>query len=200
MDTYESRNSRNNHVAPVVDNRVRNLTVKSPYFRNGLVKAKLSWLVSDSNSLAASSINSASINSIVIEQPVFTITWFPIKCSSDSLTTLSTPITASTINTNFEIYELVYNCDYVVNVRLEAASKSESHIGSSSLNPAPPQIASAQFKVPGCKAIQIVGLIRPRCYIGKAKAPKVTEVIKYATNKVEIFDITVIPCNRVRRC
>lgn len=167
-DPSESRNSRNNHVQPSVnENRILNLTVKNPYFRNGLVKAKLSWfLTSDSNS-ASSDINSASINSIVLEQPVFTITWFPNKCVNKQgipLSTLPTPITASTINTNFEIYEVKYNCDYVVNVRLDSTTKSA--VGSSSLNPSPPQLASTQFKVPSCNEIEIVGHIRPRCYNG----------------------------------
>lgn len=170
-DVYD-RNSRNNHVQPSANqNRIRDLTVKNPYFRNGLVKAKLSWLLSsDSNSASGENINSASINSIVLEQPVFTITWFPNKCvneQGDLLNTLPTPITASTINTNFEIYDIKYNCDYVVNVRLDSTTKSA--IGSSSLNPAPPQLASVQFKVPSCDQIEIVGKNQPRCYHGNRR-------------------------------
>lgn len=166
-DVYD-RNSRNNHVQPSAnENRIRDLTVKSPFFRNGLTKAKLSWfLSSDSNSASGDNINSASINSIVLEQPVFTITWFPNKClDEDNVPTvkLPTPVTASTINTNFEIYDLHFNCDYVVNVRLESTTKST--VGSSSLNPAPPQLASTQFKVPRCEEIEIIGKISPqRCY------------------------------------
>jgi len=140
-----------------VENRIRDLTVQRPYFRNGLVKAKLAWQYSATESTV--NANSASINSIVVEQAMFTITWFPIKCLQQKL---PTPITATTINTHFEIYELKYNCDYVINVRLE--SRSNTGGVSSSLNPAPPQIASAQFKVPSCSDVEILGRIRPRCF------------------------------------
>lgn len=160
IEIYQPRNLHNNIQ---LENRILNLTIKEAYFRNGLVKAKLSWLLSESN--RRDNLGSASIKSIVIEQPMFTITWFPIKCiteNGESLGSLPTPITASTINTNLEIYELKYNCDYVVNVRLEN-NKIDSSI-SSSINPTPPQVASTKFRVPECNSVRIIGNIKPRCY------------------------------------
>lgn len=137
-------------------NQISNLTVLEPYFRNGLVKAAITWSLSNQQT--------ASINSL--DQAMFTITWFPITCSTDL--TLPTPITATTISTEFEIYELRYDCNYVVNVRL--ATKAPR--GSTSLNPTPPQVASGQFRVPSCSQVQILGHIRPRCYQSPLLEPK----------------------------
>lgn len=156
-NNYELPNNNQMTATRNAENRIRNLTIKKPYFRNGLVKAKLAWRFSDDTE-AANTANSASINSIIIDQPMFTITWFPIKCTQHKL---PTPITATTINTHFEIYELKYNCAYVINVRL--ATKPNTGV-SSSLNPSPPQIASAQFSVPSCGMVEIVGRIEPRCF------------------------------------
>jgi hypothetical protein len=139
----------------------------------------------------------ASINAkTIVDQPMFTLTWFAIKCfkssqqpnenkkeeeenNNDAMMTptvtmsqrhLPTPITATTINTHFEIYELKYNCDYVVNVKLatpasvaNTISPSDS-LSSSLKRPIPPQIASAQFKVPSCSQIKLTGRIQPMCY------------------------------------
>lgn len=151
---------------------IKSLLVQTPYFQNGLVKAKLSWQVDNNmdettkkkeeilNSKMEASINAKTI----IDQPMFTITWFAIKCvkSDDEQTNvvvtmsqrlLPTPITATTINTHFEIYELKYNCDYVVNVRLAAPVNTLPDSLSSSLKrPIPPQIASTQFKGKNFKA------------------------------------------------
>jgi len=161
---------------------IRNLSINSPYFQNGLVKTKLSWQIEDNDS-SKQTKDEVSIH-LITDQPMFTITWFAIKCISAKTGTteqkqLPTPITATTINTNFEIYELKYNCDYVVNVRLSnnnnnnnnnKQQQNENKAISSSLNsrPAQPQIASAQFKVPSCNQIKIVGRIRPICYTATA--------------------------------
>ena len=101
---------------------------------------------------------------------MFTITWFPIKCENQhgKTPTLATPISASTINTHFEIYDLIFNCDYVVNVRLVSPGRSSQSSAQSSIlqksNSQPPQIASAQFKVPPCAQIKFKGRLAPFCY------------------------------------
>jgi hypothetical protein len=126
---------------------------------------------------------------------MFTITWFAIKCSSssssssssntkpDSTVTLAqkslpTPITATTIITQFEIYELKHNCDYVVNLKSSNVNKPlvsssvDSLTGSSIVPRQPaPQIASTQFKVPTCNAIKVFGRIRPTCLLQPATQP-----------------------------
>ena len=101
---------------------------------------------------------------------MFTITWFPIKCEKQhgKAPTLATPISATIINTHFEIYDLIYYCDYVVNVRLASQSRSSQSGAQSSILPKthslPPQIASAQFKVPPCAQIKFKGRLAPHCY------------------------------------
>lgn len=159
----------------IIQDQISNLTVKNAYFRNGLVKAKIAW----------SNKHHESINSI--NQQMFTITWFAITCT-DTTSNLPTPITATTISTSFEIYELKYNCNYVVNVRLA----TKSNRGSSSLNPAPPQVASAQFKVPSCNSVNIIGHIRPRCYLhNNQKSP--TPSNKHLTTTKRPLIITTTP-------
>ncbi len=165
---------------------IRNLSIQPPFFLNGLVKAKLSWQIEENNSkIQLKQPEEISINYIT-DRPMFTITWFAIKCiESKSMLLqkqLPTPITATTINTNFEIYELNYNCDYVVNVRLAYNKKTEkasSTLLSSSLNRSVPlQIASAQFKVPSCSQIKLIGRIRPICYTSKTKSDFVLNIDK----------------------
>jgi hypothetical protein len=157
---------------------IKNLLVQPAYFQNGLVKAKLSWQVDynkEASSLTPKSSGSLLASTILIaDQPMFTITWFAIKCSTTPSQTLSvtisqrqlpTPITATTINTHFEIYELKYNCDYVVNVRLAAAATAAASTSPQIIQQQqPPQIAPAQFKVPACSQIKIIGRIQPLCY------------------------------------
>lgn len=163
------RNSPQANQVPVI----KNLTIQTPYFQNGLVKAKLAWQMENLPAVDQQDQQQQS--------QMYTIAWFAIKCVSHKLmqdhsaaaaVTLSqkqlpTPITATTINTNFEIYELKYNCDYVVNVRLANVNKPltpELIAQSSSLTkPLVPQIASAQFKVPACNLIKVIGRIRPTC-------------------------------------
>lgn len=158
---------------------IKNLSVQTAYFQNGLVKAKSSWQLEQQYQLPSSSNNnnqpesSASILSKTVQQqPLFTLTWFPIKCIHQQTTDnnpvtmspkqLPTPITATTINTHFEIYELKHNCDYVLNVKLVSSGQYSAMRGGG--GSVAPQIASAQFRVPGCHKITVVGRIRPICF------------------------------------
>lgn len=155
---------------------LRNLTVQQPYFQNGLVKAKLAWRVESAdgdspNERQADAVSLAAKTRV--RQRMYSVTWLPIACRSvDAAASLPTPITASTINTFFAIYELRYGCDYVVNVRLAGepprprfASNSASLARPAARRPAaPPVTASAQFKVADCEHIQTVGLRKPSCY------------------------------------
>lgn len=153
---------------------IRNLSVHSPFFQNGLVKAKLSWQLEENNAKTQEKLAEEISINFIADQPMFTITWFAIKCiESKSISIqkpLPTPITATTINTNFEIYELKYNCDYVVNVRLanNKQTKNTSTLSSSLNRLVPPQIASAQFKVPSCNHIKLIGRIRPICPVSSS--------------------------------
>jgi hypothetical protein len=158
--------------SPLKQPIISNLTVQTPYFQNGLVKAKLGWLFQHS-----------ALDQV--DQLMFTLTWFPIKCIYQKQ--MPTPITATTINNFFEIYELKYNCDYVVNIRL-AKQTSDSKVAS--------QVLSSQFKVPSCAKIGIVGRIRPICYetnlfnenlydlLFTTTKPNVKSVLELTTSKV----------------
>lgn len=141
---------------------IRNLSVQTAYFQNGLVKAKSSWQIEQQGS--ASGSESASLLSKTVRTPLmYTLTWFAIKCGSTvDPKRLPTPITATTINTFFEIYELMHNCDYVLNVRLVVPPPSVQN-SASLAQQQPPQVASAQFRVPACERISIIGRIRPVC-------------------------------------
>lgn len=173
------QNEQSNDLNEIKRPTIRNLTIQSPFFQNGLVKAKLSWQIEETNAKQQKQQEESSIN-FISDQPMFTITWFAIKCTGAKSSQmpqkqLPTPITATTINTNFEIYELKYNCDYVVNVRLannnkQPIEKTQPNLSSSLNRPVPPQIASTQFKVPACTQIKLVGRISPICYPAASQA------------------------------
>lgn len=141
---------------------IRNLSVQTAYFQNGLVKAKSSWQIEQQGSGSGS--ESASLLSKTVRTPLmYTLTWFAIKCGfTVDPKRLPTPITATTINTFFEIYELMHNCDYVLNVRLVVPPSTVQN-SASLAQQQPPQVASALFKVPACERISIIGRIRPVC-------------------------------------
>ncbi|RNA14001.1 anosmin-1 [Brachionus plicatilis] len=123
---------------------IYNLTVQTPYFLNGLAKARVTW--------AADYLNNEDSHN---QQTLFTLTWFAIKCFGYDRS-LPNPITASTVDSHFDVYELKFDCDYVVNVRLGQTELAKSK--------ASPQIVSAQFKVPSCPEIHVISLHKPRCY------------------------------------
>lgn len=155
------------------ESSIRNLTVYRPYFQNGLVKAKLSWQFMNN---LPSSITTLT-NGLVQSNNQFTLIWFPIKClhvngSLLKQTELPTPITSLTQKTQFEVYELKYNCDYVVNVRLNMNQQQQQQSQALTIQQSaslkrqqqPQIVATTQFKVPSCSEIYIIGRIKPLCY------------------------------------
>ena len=121
---------------------IRNLTLQNVYFQNGLVKARLNWQLSQQLFTAD-----------------FQLTWFPIKCldSNGSLvkeSLLPAPISSQTQKLQFEIYELKFSCDYVVNVKLLSSRYQTKRLIFSTI----------QFKVPECNEVIIIGKIKPLCY------------------------------------
>ena len=121
---------------------IRNLTLQNVYFQNGLVKARLNWQLSQQLFTAD-----------------FQLTWFPIKCldSNGSLvkeSLLPAPISSQTQKLQFEIYELKFSCDYVVNVKLLSSRYQTKRL----------IFSTVQFKVPECNEVKIIGKIKPLCY------------------------------------
>lgn len=174
--TVSVEDSNTNKQPLVVD--VTNLSVQTPYFQNGLVKAKLSWQL---------------VNSDVSTPPMFTLTWFPVKCHQQQAHQSSpfllhhkqmpAPITASTINTHFEIYELRFDCDYTINIKL-ASSQENTQTAAKTV--------SVQFKVPSCSAISIIGRIKPFCYEATPTASQVSiDPLPNSITKSSIIDSTV---------
>ncbi|CAF0935407.1 unnamed protein product, partial [Brachionus calyciflorus] len=128
--------------------KIINLTIETPYYLNGLSKARVSWIIENSEK--------DEVSITTIERPHVAITWFAIKCFGQDKN-LPNPITATTSIPFFEIYELKFNCNYVVNVRLSHNSKpGESKIST--------QVVSSQFLVPKCSEIEVRGNLKPRCY------------------------------------
>jgi hypothetical protein len=114
--------------APTV--QINDFTMEKIYFQNGLVKARLKW----------SSTGNPEGNL------TYSLTWFPIKCQSNE--NLIAPISAQTNKFTYEIYELMYDCDYVVNLRVLDTKLKLSPI---------------QLKIPKCTDIEIVGKLKPFC-------------------------------------
>ncbi len=165
---------------------ISNLSVQVPYFQNGLVKAKVSWKSSSSFSSSNSGKGQASIKSIQTDQTQFTLTWFPIKCfttqQQQHSTRMPQPISITTQTNNYEIYELKYNCDYVINVKLTAANPKPVQ-SNSIANIEQQQIVSAQFRVPACSQINIIGRIKPLCYNEPSTQPSSTATTTTTTTK-----------------
>jgi hypothetical protein len=175
--TSENDDTESSVTKPPTAN-IYNITVQTPYFQNGLVKAKLSWQI-ETSIVAKSS-----------DRPtMYTLTWFPIKCHHNQK--MPIPITASTIHTHFEIYELRYNCDYVINVRVARDSSILVGLPGSSTVLPPQQIVSSQFRVPSCSSIGIVGRLRPICYdtpnVATAKSIEPTASNKYQKSFVNLL-------------
>jgi len=111
-----------------------------PYFQNGLVKAKIGWVLN---------------TNLVRTASEFKVTWFASKCAEAA--SLPLPISAKTSNGFYEVYELRFGCDYVVNVQLVDAS------GHFALLKNIKSYSAMQLKVPACDSIEVVGALKPLC-------------------------------------
>ena len=121
---------------------IENLHVSEPYFVNGLIKANVSWNILTPNQ---------------IQQ--YDLLWIETQCSADVVSCCYRR-DAATIQNHFEIYDLRFNCTYVLNVS-PIVSKSHSKNLHNSL--------TTRFNVSSCEMIQIQGSIRPPCQTDRTR-------------------------------
>jgi hypothetical protein len=116
--------------------KLSNFTMDKIYFQNGLVKARLKW------SLLSDVATTGSPNSNL----TYSLTWFPIKCQLND--NQIAPISAQTNKLAYEIYELMYDCDYVANLWISDVKA---------------KLSTVQIKIPKCVDIEIIGKLKPFC-------------------------------------
>ncbi|CAF0730786.1 unnamed protein product [Adineta steineri] len=114
---------------------IKNFHISEPYFINGLIKTNITW---------------NKINDYRIQQ--YDLHWIETQCYSDVLSCCYRR-DAFTIENSFELYDLRFNCTYVLNIK-----------------PVIPKIRiqkpfQVHFNVSSCQSIHIFGIIRPSCQI-----------------------------------
>ncbi|CAF3876389.1 unnamed protein product [Adineta steineri] len=114
---------------------IKNFHISEPYFINGLIKTNITW---------------NKINDYRIQQ--YDLHWIETQCYSDVLSCCYRR-DAFTIENSFELYDLRFNCTYVLNIK-----------------PVIPKIRiqkpfQVHFNVSSCQSIHIFGTIRPSCQI-----------------------------------
>ncbi|CAF1128930.1 unnamed protein product [Rotaria sp. Silwood1] len=114
---------------------IRNFYISEPYFINGLIKTNISW---------------NKINDYRIQQ--YDLHWIETQCSSDILPCCYRR-DAVTIDNFFQLYDLRFNCTYLLNIK---PILSKIRIKKS---------FQIYFNVSSCQLIQVYGTIRPPCQI-----------------------------------
>ncbi|CAF4572482.1 unnamed protein product [Rotaria sp. Silwood1] len=114
---------------------IRNFYISEPYFINGLIKTNISW---------------NKINDYRIQQ--YDLHWIETQCSSDILPCCYRR-DAVTIDNFFQLYDLRFNCTYLLNIK---PILSKLRIKKS---------FQIYFNVSSCQLIQVYGTIRPPCQI-----------------------------------
>lgn len=110
---------------------MNNFQISKPYFINGLIKLNISW---------------TKIHDPRIKQ--YDIHWIEHQCYSDVFSCCYRR-DAATIQNHFQLYDLRFNCTYLVNINA---------IGLKLKNP-----FQFYFNVSSCESIDIHGSIRPPC-------------------------------------
>ncbi|CAF2728778.1 unnamed protein product [Rotaria sp. Silwood2] len=112
---------------------IKNFYISEPYFINGLIKTNISW---------------NKINDYRIQQ--YDLHWIETQCSSDVLPCCYRR-DAVTIESFFQLYDLRFNCTYVLNIK---PIVSKLRIKKS---------FQVYFNVSSCQLIPVYGTIRPSC-------------------------------------
>jgi hypothetical protein len=110
---------------------IKNLQISKAYFINGLIKTNISW---------------NKINDDRIKQ--YDIFWIESECHSDVFSCCYRR-DAVTIQNYFQLYDLRYDCTYLINIK---------PIGSKLSKP-----FEIYFNVSSCKLTDVYGSIRPPC-------------------------------------
>lgn len=112
---------------------INDFRMSEPYFINGLIKANISWNKIFDNRLQQ-----------------YDLHWTETQCYSDVLSCCY-PRDAVTIENTFQLYDLRFNCTYVLKIqpvisKMRLKRSFEIH-----------------FNVSSCQSIQVLGSIRPPC-------------------------------------
>ncbi|KAL3848017.1 hypothetical protein ACJMK2_018902 [Sinanodonta woodiana] len=117
--------------------KIKNLRVGKPYFDKGVLKAHISWqIIKDYRKMVKS----------------FLIYWSPVSCAQNYQSSSYEAESATSYEMYFELYDLLYECDYDVKVR---AVTHNGMIGKS---------ASIMLRTPLCGDIAVKGgSLPPQC-------------------------------------
>lgn len=127
---------------------IKNIQISKSYFINGLIKTNISW---------------NKINNNQIKQ--YEIYWIENKCSSDILSCCYRR-DAVTIKNSFQLYDLRFNCTYLVNIQAISYKKIKS--------------IQFYFNVSSCELIDVYGTIQPPCQNDrKTSKEKKRRIINY---------------------
>jgi len=112
-------------------NSIKNFQISKSYFINGLIKINISWnKISDSR----------------LKQ--YDIYWIETKCHSDILSCCYRR-DAVTIQNYFQLYDLRFNCTYLVNIKPIGLINNKSF--------------QFYFNVSSCQLTDVYGSIQPPC-------------------------------------
>ena len=112
---------------------IDNFRMSEPYFINGLIKANISW---------------NKISDYRLQQ--YDLHWTETQCYSDVLSCCYRR-DAVTIENAFQLYDLRFNCTYVLNIQPVVAKMRFK------------KSFQIHFNVSSCQNIDVIGTIRPPC-------------------------------------
>lgn len=122
---------------------IKDFRFSSPYFINGLIKMNISW---------------NKINDDRLQQ--YDIHWIETRCYSDVLSCCYRR-DAMTIDHSFQLYDLRFNCSYILNIQPILFTQKTHR----------KQSFQTHFNVSSCDSIEVQGTIRPPCENGKKSIP-----------------------------
>jgi hypothetical protein len=123
---------------------IKNVQISKPYFLNGLIKTNLSW------------------NKILdhrIKQ--YDLYWIESSCQSD-VSTCCYRRDAVTIQNYFQLYDLRFNCTYLVNIIPIGLKIKKSF--------------QFYFNVSSCSLTEVHGSIHPSCQMDQKRSKKKGEI------------------------
>jgi hypothetical protein len=115
---------------------IKNIHISKPYFINGLIKTNISW---------------NKINDYRLKQ--YDIYWIETSCYSDTISCCYRR-DAVTIQNFFQLYDLRFNCTYLVNIKIRKKS------------------FQFYFNVSSCELTDVYGSIRPPCQIDEKRSTR----------------------------
>ncbi|XP_074657809.1 anosmin-1-like [Tubulanus polymorphus] len=134
---------------------LRNVTVDKPFYENGLLKATIHWVIPSGHKEKIHK---------------FLIHWTPDVCIA--MATLDGPlsktISATTHDTQFMIYDLRFDCRYVVKVQ---PVSQEGAVGPTS---------HAIFNTPSCSDVKIKGINLPDCPTNAPNVPQMPGELQHS--------------------